>query len=63
MWTKVKHIITTIAGVFAALASFCIIAFLGAMVLFVGYFLIWGLIGIAIISFIVFLVWAWITDP
>lgn len=63
MLTKIKQVITAIAGVFITLASLFIIALLGAMVMFVGYFLIWGLIGIAIISFIVFLVWAWVTDP
>ena len=63
MLTKIKQIITAIAGVFITLASLFIIALLGVMVMFVGYFLIWGLIGIAIISFIVFLIWAWITDP
>jgi hypothetical protein len=63
MLTKIRQIITAIAGVFITLASLFIIALFGVMVMFVGYFLIWGLIGIAIISFIVFLVWAWITDP
>lgn len=63
MLTKIKQVITAIAGVFITLASLFIIALLGVMVMFVGYFLIWGLIGIAVISFIVFLVWAWITDP
>ena len=63
MLTKIKQIITAIAGVFITLASLFIIALLGVMVMFVGYFLIWGLIGIAIISFIAFLIWAWITDP
>lgn len=63
MLTKIKQVITAIAGVFITLASLFIIALFGVMVMFVGYFLIWGLVGIAVISFIVFLIWAWITDP
>lgn len=62
MLTKIRQIITAIAGVIFALASILIIAFLGVMVMFVGYFLTLGLIGIAVISFIVFLIWAWVTD-
>lgn len=62
MLTKLKAIITSIAGAVAALAIFLLIAIFGVAMMFIAYFLMWGLLGLAIFTFIAFLIWAWVTD-
>lgn len=59
MWTKVK----TVAGVFVTLAIIILVTLLGVAAFAVAAFFFWGLIGIGVIVFIVFLIHAAITDP
>lgn len=62
MLTKLKGIISATAGAIMTLAVLCIIAVFGVLMMFVGYFLFWGLIGIGIISFIAFLIYCAVTE-
>lgn len=62
MWTKLKAAVQAIIGTLAVLMTLILIALVGVAVAFVGYFLIWGLIGLGIISFMCFLLYAWIHE-
>ena len=62
MWTKIKGFISAVAGVILTLATMLFIALLGVLMAFVGYFLLWGLLGVLILSFIAFLIYCAITE-
>lgn len=62
MWTKIKGFISATAGVIATLAVLTVIAVFGVLMMFVGYFLIWGLIGLGILSFVAFLIYCAVTE-
>ena len=51
-----------IAGVILTLAALIFISIIGVAVMFIGYFLLWGIVGLIAICFILFLIWAWITS-
>lgn len=62
MWTKIKGFVSATAGVIVTLAVLLIIAVLGVFMMFVGYFVLWGLIGLGIFSFIAFLIYCAVTE-
>jgi len=62
MWTKIKGIISSIAGIIIVLATLAVITIIGIMVMFVGYFFMWGLLGLCIMIGIAFLIYCIITE-
>lgn len=51
-----------LAGTIAIVLVFIVIAVIGVAVMFVGYFLLWGFIGLCVIAFIWFLISALIDE-
>jgi len=62
MWTKIKGFIQAVAGTIAVLATLLVLAVIGVTVMFVGYFLIWGLLGLFIAFGIAFLIYCAVTE-
>jgi len=62
MWTKLKAIISATAGVILTLAVLIVTAVFGVLMMFVSYFLLWGLIGLGVLSFLAFLIYCAVTE-
>jgi hypothetical protein len=62
MWTKIKGFIQAAAGTILVLAVLLILAAFGVLMMFVGYFLFWGILGICIMFGIAFLIYAAVTE-
>lgn len=62
MLTKLRDIFANLIGTITVLIVLLIIAIIGVFVMFVGYFMLWGLIGLCIIVGIWFLIWAAIQE-
>lgn len=62
MWTKAAQVLGSIAGTILAILVLITIAIIGVAVMFVGYFLLWGIIGLFIAGAIAFVIWAAVTE-
>lgn len=56
MLNKISSFISALVGTVTVLITLVIMALIGVVVLFVGYFLLWGIIGVFIIAVIWFLI-------
>ena len=54
--------IKTLLGVIILIAVFIVLAVVGVVVAFIGYFLFWGLLGVCVVLMTIFLVWAFIQE-
>ena len=55
-------ILGSIFGTITVIISMIVIAIIGVAVVFIGYFLFWGILGLFVISVIAFVIWAAIDD-
>ncbi|ANJ20713.1 hypothetical protein HYO98_gp56 [Dinoroseobacter phage DS-1410Ws-06] len=52
----------TLIGTMGVILALIIVAIIGVAAVFIGYFLLWGFIGLCMIGFIWFLIWAAIDE-
>lgn len=55
-------LIGSVLGTITVIVSMAVIAIIGVAVVFIGYFLFWGILGLFVVFVIVFFIWSVIDD-